>query len=81
MTAPLEHGAANIRWLCYARPLTVAERWKRDGNNANFMVWIIQRWGEWAKLTGRDRYTHTRQDHEDFDAWLQSQPGGPLEER
>jgi hypothetical protein len=35
-----------------------------------FMIWIGQRWREWAKETGRHIHNHTDQDHADFDVWL-----------
>lgn len=39
--------------------------------NHEFMIWIGQRWIEWCAINGRNRdNAKSRQDHEDFDAWL-----------
>lgn len=42
------------------------------GPNHEFMAWIGRHWVEWCALNGRNRYhPKSKQDHVDFDAWLE----------
>jgi len=64
-------GEANIRWACYAHPLTVEARWAIDGNNAGFMAWNSRRLLEWREAAGKGpEESLSAADHAAYDSWL-----------
>lgn len=73
------------RWLAYCRATGIApeDGWARDGNGARFIVWISQRWEEWAGSIGKGAGYRARvastgavpltlgpAEHAAFDTWL-----------
>jgi len=62
----------NPRYIEYCRVHEILPG--TETTNTGFMLWIQDRWREWAKLNHRDRNHLTEQDHKDFDVWLKSYP-------
>lgn len=42
------------------------------GCMTGYILWIGDRWAEWAKVNGRKDQQRTAADHASFDAWLSS---------
>lgn len=76
-------GEWNPRYLNYCKPLTPAERAKLDephGNMIPFMLWNAQQWRQFLAIRPDIHpYIKSQQDQADFDAWLETQPGAPLD--
>lgn len=73
----------NRRYLAYCRAQGTPdpdamierdhERWP-GGPMTGYILWIRERWAEWATANKRDRNHLTDEDHAAFDAWLADQP-------
>ena len=66
--------AWNPRYVAYATATGMdpaqrlaADKSRRTGCMTDFIIWIGQRWQEWGGARPPQR---TREDHEQFDAWL-----------
>ena len=73
----------NPRYLNYCKPLRPDERALLDephGCMIPFMLWNNQQWRRFLALRRDvDPEVKTDRDHADFDAWLETQPGAPLD--
>ena len=76
MVTTLEQAQPRYRAYCIAHNAkTATEMWLRDGNGANFMAWIQQKWREWESLNNCINKHHFDEDHASFDEWLDKRHG------
>lgn len=75
---PAETKALNPYWAAYARATHCEPEGvtARDGNCAEFMVWMSQRWQEWRRANGKPSIGSVRgslsdEDHARFGDWLE----------
>lgn len=61
----------NPRWVQYCRVHNIPVD-KKPEMVYLYIIWISQKWEKWDSLNGNPRF-HTKQDHIDFDKWLESE--------